>query len=245
MSGNDWIYAFDPVRFAQKRLGWMPDAKQRDVLESLSGRVILNWGRQSGKTTLAAAKIVHTAVTMEGTTTVWVSARMVHTSEVFAKLRMFFSRLRIETKGQPGMDQSLVLANGSKVLGLAARDATVRGYTTNLLMIDEAAQVPDVVYESITGQLSTTDGAMWVLGTPRGKSGEFYKIWTKGDEAEWLKSMRKTSDCGRVPAKFLESERKAKGEALMKREYECEFMDDGTTLLRSGDVDRLFTEREE
>ena len=52
--------------------------------------------------------------------------------------------------------------------------------------------------------------------------------------------MRKTSECGRVTAKFLESERRVKGEALMKREYECEFLDDGTSLLRPDDVDRLF-----
>ena len=237
-------YALDPVGFAWEKLEWGPDEKQTEVLRSLRQRVILNWGRQSGKTTMAAAKMAHTAATMPGTESVWVSARKEHTAEVFAKLRMFFGRLGITPKGQRGKEMAMVLANGSRILGMAAKDATVRGYTTHLLMVDEGAQVADAVYGAITGQLSTTEGAMWVLGTPRGKRGEFYRIWKEGDTEEWLKVQRRTVECGRVSAKFLESERKLKGDVLVKQEYECVFTDDGTTLLRPEDVDSLFGKEE-
>ena len=63
----EWAYAFDAVRFARERLGWGPDEKQASILRDFRTRVILNWGRQSGKSTLAAAKMAHMAVTIPGT----------------------------------------------------------------------------------------------------------------------------------------------------------------------------------
>ena len=237
---EDLGYAFDPVRFARERLGWNPDEKQCEILRAPRARVILNWGRQSGKSTLAATKIAHTAVTMAGTVSVWLSANKEHTAEVFSKIEGFLLRSGIAVKGQRGKQMALVLPNGSRILGLAARDATVRSYTANLVVIDEGAQVADEVYDAVMPLLAVRDGILWVLGTPRGRRGRFYEIWAKGDAGEWLKSVRKTSECGRVTAKFLESERRVKGEALMKREYECEFLEDSTALLRADDVDRLF-----
>jgi hypothetical protein len=88
--------------------------------------------------------------------------------------------------------------------------------------------------------LAVRNGTLWVLGTPQGKSGRFWEIWSKGDEREWVKSMRQTSECGRVTAAFLESERRMKGDAVMRREYECEFVEEGTRLLMPEDVDALF-----
>ena len=237
-----WIdpYAFDAVRFARERLGWAPDTVQANVLNETKKRVILNWGRQSGKSTVAAAKMVHLAVTMPGAVCVWMSANKEHTAEVFAKMEGFLLRLGITATGQRGKQMARVLPNGSRLLGLAARDATVRSYTAHLVVIDEGAQVADSVYDAVMPLLAVNNGILWVLGTPRGKLGRLYEIWERGDEREWLKSLRKTSECGRVTAEFLESERRVKGEAILKREYECEFMEDGLNLLKDEHVHRLF-----
>ena len=234
------MYVFDAARFAREQLRWTPDAVQAQILDDVRKRVILNWGRQSGKSTLAAAKITHMAVTMPGTLSVWLSAHKEHTAEVFSKIEGFLLRLGIQAKGQRGKQMALVLPNGSRILGLAARDATVRSYTAHLVVIDEGAQVKDEVYDAVMPLLAIHDGTLWVLGTPQGKSGRFYEIWVNGDELEWLKSQRKTADTGRVSAKFLESERRMKGEAVMRREYECEFSQDGRNLLEPADVDKLF-----
>jgi hypothetical protein len=236
----DITYAFDAVRFAREALRWNPDEKQAEVLRSRKRRVILNWGRQSGKTTLAAAKMVQTAVVFPGALCVWMSANKEHTAEVFSKMESFLLELQIAAKGQPGKQMARVLPNGSRLLGLAARDATVRSYTAHLVVIDEGAQVADSVYDAVMPLLAVHHGVLWVLGTPRGKRGRFYEIWSRGDAQEWLKVIRKTADSGRVSRAFLESERRAKGESVMKREYECEFQDDGLGLFRSDDVQRIF-----
>lgn len=230
----------DPVIFARKRLGWVPDEVQAAVLRDWRSRVILNWGRQSGKSTVAAVKMLHTTVLFPNQTAVWVSAVKEHSAEVFTRMRGFLEGMGIAVKGQKGMELSIVLPNGSRILGLAARDVSVRSYTAHLLVIDEAAQVKDPVHDAATALLAVNSGVLWVLGTPRGMNGRFYEIIRDGDEQEWKKSKRKTSECGRVSAEFLESERRLKGDAVVEREYECEFQRDGQSLLQEDDIRKLF-----
>ena len=109
-----------------------------------------------------------------------------------------------------------------------------------LHVIDEAAQVKDEVYDAATALLAVNSGVLWVLGTPRGEKGRFFQIIRDGDEREWKKSKRKTSECGRVSVEFLESERRLKGDAVVDREYECEFEKDGQRLLQEDDIRKLF-----
>ena len=99
-------YVFDAARFAQERLHWCPDAVQAKVLNNTKNRVILNWGRQSGKSTVAAAKMVHVAVTIPETVCVWMSANKEHTAEVFAKMEGFLSRVGITAKGERGKQKA-------------------------------------------------------------------------------------------------------------------------------------------
>lgn len=236
-------YVFDAVGFSREQLGWDPDPVQAAMLSSPKRQVILNWGRQCGKTTIASVKLAHTAITMPGTTSVWVSARVDHTAEVFATLEGYCARLGIKTRPQKYKNMAVVLPNGSRVMGLAAMDATVRSYAVNLLVVDEAAQVKDAVYVGLSPLLAVRAGMLWMLGTPRGKIGRFWEIWNNGSEEEWLKSERKTLDSGRVTAKFLESEKATMGADLARREYECEFLDDGRSLLKADHVYKLFKQR--
>jgi len=114
------------------------------------------------------------------------------------------------------------------------------------VVIDEGAQVKDSVYEAVTPLLAKRDGTLMVLGTPQKKTGEFYRIWTsKALDRDWFKSKRTTTECARISARFLESERRTKPQAVMLREFECEFEQDGTTLLRVEDVDLLFSPEDE
>src|SRR3954447_24152956 len=55
----------DAVEFARKRLGFPADEKQALVLRG-GRRVIVNCARQWGKSTVAAAKAVHRAVSRPG-----------------------------------------------------------------------------------------------------------------------------------------------------------------------------------
>ena len=43
-----------------------------------------------------------------------------------------------------------------------------------MLLIDEAARVPDAMYKALRPMLAVGDGDLWLMSTPYGKRGFFY-----------------------------------------------------------------------
>jgi hypothetical protein len=110
--------------------------------------------------------------------------------------------------------------------GIDARDTsseeTVRGYSgVSLLIIDEAARVPDDLYRAVRPMLATSNGRLVCLSTPFGKRGFYYEAWS-GQES-WERIRIPASMCPRIPADFLADERLALGEVFYRQEYEVDF----------------------
>ena len=96
------LYAVDVGGFARDLLGWTPDDKQALVLQTGSRRVILNCSRQWGKSTVAATKILHFALTRPGITTLIVCENLQQTAEVLGKIDEFLRRLGVVARGERG-----------------------------------------------------------------------------------------------------------------------------------------------
>src|SRR4051812_42348087 len=81
---------------------------------------------------------------------------------------------------------SAVFANGSTIVGLPENEEKIRGFSdVRLLLVDEASTVDEAVYEAVTPMLAVSNGTMWLLSTPRGPRGFFYREWI-GREA-WVR----------------------------------------------------------
>ncbi len=104
--------------------------------------------------------------------------------------------------------RSVLLPNGSLILPLPAHPGHARGFSANLLIIDEATRVSDEVYSAITPLIAATRGHLWLLSTPRGKRGFFYRESTARHAANhatalpWLRLS--------APAEFLAAEQSRK-----------------------------------
>jgi hypothetical protein len=208
-----------------QNLGFVPDAKQRLVLSSEIKRGILNCTRQWGKSTVSAAKAVHQAVSVAESLTVVVSPSARQSGEFVRKASGFARRLRIKTKGDGDNEISLVFPNGSRIIGLPGTEATIRGFSAvSLLLVDEASRVNDDLYMAIRPMLAVSGGALWLMSTPFGKRGFFYEAWHGGD-SDWERIRVPATECPRIPAKFLDEERKTMGERWFRQEYLCEFTD--------------------
>jgi phage FluMu gp28-like protein len=73
---------------------------------------------------------------------------------------------------------SLRLPNGSRLIARPAIARTTRGYSrARLIIIDEAAFVPDSIFRSLTPSLATSQGSLWLLSTPHGQANEFARFW--------------------------------------------------------------------
>ena len=90
------------VAFARERLGIEPDAKQCAFLASEAKEGILNCSRQWGKSTMAAVKAVHRAMTRPGSLVVVASPTEAQSAEMVMKARGMCRDMNVRVKGEDG-----------------------------------------------------------------------------------------------------------------------------------------------
>jgi len=218
----DLARALDPVQLARV-VGMEPDPWQVDVLRSDHPRLLLNCCRQSGKSTTAAVKAVHVAVYEPGSLTLCLSPSLRQSQELFRKVLSTYRTLGRPVPSESENALSLTLENGSRVVSLPGTEATIRAYSAvRLLLVDEAARVPDETLTAVRPMLAVSDGQMIALSTPWGCRGWWYEAWESGSST--YKRVRVTAeDCPRIGADFLAQERAAMGSWVYSQEYECNF----------------------
>lgn len=219
-----------------KRIGFEPERQQRRLLECDGRRVILNCTRQWGKSTVTAARAVRQAWTEAEGLTLVVSPSARQTGEFLRKAGGFLRRLGARPTGDGDNAMSLLFPNGSRIVGLPGNEATVRGFSAAaLIVMDEAARIPDELYLAIRPMLAVRDGDLWVMSTPYGKRGFFWETWTKGGE-DWLRVKAPATECPRISARFLDEERRTMGDRWFRQEYLCEFTEREDSVFRSEDI---------
>jgi len=229
------------AEWALRTLGFAADATQTRVLNATSKRVVLNCTRQWGKSTVTAAKSVHEAYMHAGSLTIAVSPTARQTGEFLRKAEGFVMKLGLRAKGDGDNEMSLAFPNGSRIVGLPGTEATVRGFSAvSLLLVDEASRVSDDLYRAIRPMLAVSGGTLWLMSTPFGKRGFFYETWAHGGDA-WERVSVRAEECPRIPASFLEEERKAQGERWYRQEYGCEFVDATSGVFDRDLVEAAFT----
>jgi hypothetical protein len=243
VGNRDWsAYQEDALGFARDVLKWTPDPKQEEILEALHHkRVILNWGRQSGKTSALAARIVHRAVTHPRDLVLIIGAVEHHIGELLERIDQFLSEIEWDCRGITGKPMSRRLPNGSRIVS-GLTNKSVRGNPAALVVLDEASLVADAVWRGLLPTMASTKGSMIVAGTPYGTMGQFYEIWhgEKTLRTEWLRSVYPATENPRIDADFLDEMRAMKGENYVRQEFLCEFVETGKNLLSRELVEDLF-----
>lgn len=214
--------ALDPARILlAQRL--TPDPWQRALLFQPQRQVLLNCSRQSGKSSVAAVLAVHTAVFQPGSLILLVSPSLRQSTELFRKVLGGYRALGRPIPVQSASQTRLELAHGSRIVSLPGREETVRSFSNvALLLLDEAARVPDDLYRSLRPMLAVSQGRLVCLSTPFGKHGFFYREWTN-PHAAWQRVEVSWRQCPRITPAFIEAERQALGDSWVRQEYECSF----------------------
>ena len=217
----------DAAEFAKTRLAFDPDEPQREMLLSKTKRAILNCTRQWGKSSLAAAKAVYRAFTVAKCTVLVASPGDRQSGEFIRKAEEMVEHLDIRPRGDGYNQRSLLLPNGSRIVGLPASEPKVRGFSAlSMLVIDEAARVSDELYHALRPMLAVGNGDLWLMSTPCGKRGFFYETWEHAGP-EWLRVRVPATECPRISKEFLEEQRSVMGPASFRQEHMCEFTGSG------------------
>lgn len=237
---SDLAAALDPVVLA-RRAGIEPDPWQADVLRSPTSRMLLNCSRQSGKSTTTALLALHTATYRTGALVLLLSPSLRQSAELFRTLAGLYTTTGATVPSRAESALRLELENGSRIISLPAKEATIRGYAgVALLVIDEAARVPNDLYTAVRPMLATSGGRLVALSTPFGTRGWWYEAWESPDN--WKRVEIPATACPRIPASFLAEERRTLGEWWFSQEYLCQFLDAQSAAFRREDIERAFSE---
>ena len=240
MIAADLARALDPVLLAQ-HAGIVADPWQRDALRSREARLLLNCSRQSGKSTVTALLAMHTALYEPSSLVLLLSPSLRQSAELFRTCARIYGALGEPVPPSSESSLRLELDNGSRIISLPGKEATIRGYSgVRLLAIDEASRVPNDLYLAVRPMLAVSGGRLVALSTPWGTRGWWYEAW-RSEEA-WDRYLVPAPQCPRIPAAFLSEERASIGEFWFQQEYGCEFLDAQSQAFTRADVDRAFEE---
>jgi hypothetical protein len=217
--------------------GMSPDQWQADLLRSSHDQLLLLCSRQSGKSQTAATLAVLTAILQPGSLTLLLSPSLRQSGELFRdKVMRVYDAAGRPVKASQATALQLTLANGSRIVSLPGEEQNIRGYSgVSLLVVDEAARVPDALYCSFRPMLAVSHGRLVALSTPFGRRGWFYDEWT--GSRNWHRVRITADQCPRISSTFLAEERAALGERWYLQEYHCEFMDMIGAVFSGADID--------
>jgi len=205
--------------------GLQPDRWQADLLKRDSQRILLLCSRQAGKS-LTAAALALKAVLLEAPALVLVLSRSQRQAgELFRdKFIPLYQALGRPVRARQESALSITLANGSRVVSLPGKEETIRSFSgVRLLIIDEAARVPDALYRAVRPMLAVSQGRIIGLSTPFGKRGWFFEAWKS--RGRWDRVEVTARQCPRISPEFLAEELQAMGERWYRQEYDCSFED--------------------
>jgi len=241
MNAASLALALDPA-LVFARAGLAPDPWQSEVLRAKAQQLLLNCSRQAGKSQTAAGLAIDAAHSDAPALVLVLSPSLRQSQESFRVIMELYRRLELGSVA-PDSESSLrvELGNGSRIVALPGKEATVRGYAkVDLLIIDEASRVADDLYRAVRPMLAVSGGRIVCLSTPFGKRGFFHREWTEGEG--WERVQITADQCPRIPASFLEQERKSMPEAWFRQEYFCEFSEAEGAVFSHADVMAALTD---
>jgi len=231
-------------------VGWPLTDWQADALTLKARTTAIVAPRQSGKSRSLAVLAAWSAFRRQGQRVLLVSAGEDASRRLLAEVRRIVTGSRLLAGSVVDEQAGLVtLSNGSEVRSVPASERQVRGWTVDLLLVDEAALVPDDLL--LGAALPTTAaraGARVVLASSAlTASGAFFDHVRRGDGrlSRHVRTFRwALTDCWWIARETIEAARESMTEARFAAEYEGVFasgadaMFDANLLRRqSADLD--------
>lgn len=243
--------AEDPVYFAKKYVriinvdrGLIPfdmwDFQEKMLQTFHDNRFsICKLPRQVGKSTTSVAYILHQVLFNENFVVAILANRAPTARELLGKLKLAFEYLPMFLK--QGIKEwnkgSIWLANGSRVLADSTSGSSVRGFSFNLIFLDEFAWVPNNLAEEFFSSTYPTISSgqtskVIIVSTPNGMN-LFYKLWTKAIEkiSDYVPIQIHWSMVPGRDAAWAEETIRNTSQRQFQVEFECEFLGSSNTLV--------------
>ena len=203
--------------------------------------------RQSGKSVTVTAYLIHQAIFRDNINVAILANKRETSFELMAKLQTSYENLpKWLQQGVLAWNKgSIELENGSRITASSTSSSAVRGFSYNIVMLDEFAFVPtniaeeffSSVYPTISSGKSTK---VIIVSTPNGMN-HFYKLWEDAEkgrnsynaiEAHW-------SEVPGRDEKWKAETIANTSEQQFAQEFECDFIGSAGTLIAGAKLKSL------
>ncbi len=222
--------------------------QDKAIMRFLKYRFNINkWSRQVGKSTIVRAYILWYAMFHKDKLVAMLANKLMLAKEQLQLLRESYVALPFWL--QPGVKlwnkMSIQFSNGCRIMVAASSPDGIRGFSPNLLYLDEFAFLrPGMADEFMASVMPTISSGkttrIIITSTPNGLN-HFYNMWEDGVDEDKAtphelqsKYVRSTVLWNEVPGREeqwgLDEEARI-GEQRFRQEYLCEFIGSATTLI--------------
>jgi len=222
-----------PSLFVESVLGVEPFGYQKQFLDADARHRVVSSGRQVGKSRMAAWIALHHAMTNAHEQVLITAPSLRQSSLLFDTLYSEIEQSGI-TDDAWGIDRStqtiIEFDNGTDIhcVPTGRNGNKIRGYTSDLIIVDEAAFIQDSIFEeSLEPMTFATGGSLVLASTPYGMSGYFYRKFSAADgNSSWFKLQVGSDANPLIDGDDLEEFKTGKTEAQISREVYGEFVAD-------------------
>ena len=240
ISLDDGIIPFHPYPFQQQLVNSFHNNRF----------TICKLPRQSGKSVITTAYLIHQAIFRDNINIAILANKRETAFELMAKLQTSYENLpKWLQQGIISWNKgSIELENGSRITASSTSSSAVRGFSYNIVMLDEFAFVPTQmaddffasVYPTISSGKSTK---VIIVSTPNGMN-HFYRLWNDAEkgrnsytpiEAHW-------SEVPGRDEKWKEETIANTSEQQFAQEFDCDFIGSAGTLISPSKLKALVYE---
>jgi len=222
------------------------DPWQKKVL-ACEGNIVMRSGRQVGKSAVISIKVGEFVLQNANKRVMIISKTERQARLIYSKVHSYiYNKRRVAIKMGPDRPthHEMKLTNGSVIHCLPAGDDGygIMGYTIDLLVADEAAFIPEEVWNSVLPTLAVTKGKIILLSTPKLKEGYYYNCF---DDENFTSFHQSSEDNPRQDKKFLERMKKDLTEQQYAQMYLGEFIENAQQFFPEEMIMEICVEKSE
>jgi Terminase large subunit, T4likevirus-type, N-terminal len=241
MSKADLARICDDLGFFAKFIGWELASWQLGALRLGTRQTVLISPRQCGKSRSLSVLAVWWAFRRPRQMVLVISAGDEAASRLLAAVRRVAEHPLLAGSVVDETQHRVILSNGSEIRSVPASHSQIRGWSVDLLLIDEAAWVPADLL--LAAALPTTaarpDARVVLASTPWSDSGPFWKFASDGEDPAYpfTETYRwRLADAWWIVPEVIETARATLSPLQFRAEYEGEFVGAADAYFNQEDI---------
>lgn len=224
----------EPSYFVEHYLDEEPFDYQKEFMDTDANRRAAVCGRRVGKSTMASWLALWYAITHANAEILITAKAQRQSMELFNEVKKQIRQSDID-EDQWGITRDtrteINFDNGSRIICLpvGTDGSNIRGYGTDLLIVDEAAFIADSIFQEVLSpMLAVGDSEFVLLSTPFGKKGFLYERF---NDEDWYTLQVPTWANPMIDDDFIEEQKNNLTSIQFRQEIKGEFVESADSFF--------------